>query len=178
MTNLENDLCKSLKWSKNNGMVVNPKKFQLMFLGMNTNRQLHLNIEGKKINATEHEKILGTETDSKLMFSKHVETLCYKLKKRSLLFRLNNFITTQQAISIYNAVLFLNFNHCPLIWMFCNKGANKKIDRTHKNTLQILNKDYVLTVVLRFHTIKSSRDCPTEYLHYLRGELTKGFIPQ
>ena len=27
VTNLENDLCKLLKWFKNNGMVVNPKKF-------------------------------------------------------------------------------------------------------------------------------------------------------
>ena len=26
--------------------------------------------------------------------------------------------------------------------MFCNKGANKQIDRTHKNTLQILYIDY------------------------------------
>ena len=26
--------------------------------------------------------------------------------------------------------------------MFCNKGANKQIDRTHKSALQILYKDY------------------------------------
>ena len=38
VTNLENDLCKLLKWFKNNGMVVNPKKFQLMFLGMKIDR--------------------------------------------------------------------------------------------------------------------------------------------
>ena len=46
VTNLENDLCKLLKWLKNNCMVVNPKRFQLMFLGMKTNRRLRLSIEG------------------------------------------------------------------------------------------------------------------------------------
>ena len=72
MTNLENDLCKLPKWFKNNGMVVNPKKFQLMFLGMKANRRLRLNIEGKKINATDYVKLLGIEIDSKLVFTKTV----------------------------------------------------------------------------------------------------------
>ena len=35
-----------------------------------------------------------------------------------------------------------NFNYCPLIWLFFNKGANKEIDRTHKRALRILYKDY------------------------------------
>ena len=75
VTNLENDLCKLLESFKNNDMVVNPRKFQLMFLGMKTNRRLHLNIAGKKIIATDYVKLLGIEIDSKLMFSKHVEML-------------------------------------------------------------------------------------------------------
>ena len=143
MTNLENDLYKLLKWFKSNGMVVNPKKFQPMFLGMKIDRRLHLNNEGKKINATDHVKLLGIEIDSKLMFSKHVEALCYKVNKKITAFsRLNNFITTQQAQSIYSAVILSNFNYHPLIWMSCNKGANKQIDRSHKRGLQILYKDY------------------------------------
>ena len=143
VTNLENDLCKLLRWFKDNGMVANPKKFQLLFLGMKTNRRLRLHIEGKKLDATDHVKLLGIKIDSKLMFSKHVELLCYKVNKKITAFsRLNNFITTQQAQSIYNAIILSNFNYCPLIWMFCNKGANKQIDRTHKRALQILYKDY------------------------------------
>ena len=86
MTNPENDLCKLLKWFKNNGMTVNPKKIQLMFLGMKTNRRLCLNIEGKKLNATDHVKVLEIEIDRKLMFSKHVEALCYKVNKKITVF--------------------------------------------------------------------------------------------
>ena len=37
VTNLEHDLCKLLEWFRNNGVVVNPRKFQLMFLGMKIN---------------------------------------------------------------------------------------------------------------------------------------------
>ena len=86
-----------------------------------TNRRLRLNIEGKKLDATDHVKLLGIEIDSKLMFSKHVEALCYKVNKKiTACSRLNNFITTQQAQSIYNAVILSNFNYCSLIRMFCN----------------------------------------------------------
>ena len=114
-----------------------------MFLGMKTDRQLHLHIERKKPNATDHVKLLGVEIDSKLMFSKHGEALCYKVNKKITAFsRLNNFITMQQVQSIYNVIILSNFNYCPLIWMFCNKIANKQIGRTHKCALQILYKDY------------------------------------
>ena len=110
---------------------------------MKTNGRLHLNIEGKKINVTDHVKLLAIEIDSKLMFSKHVEALCYKVNNKITAFsKIYNFITTQQAQSIYIAVILSNFNYCPLIWMLCNKGANKQIDRTHKRALQILYKDY------------------------------------
>ena len=35
-----------------------------------------------------------------------------------------------------------------------------------------------LSILLPFHTAKSSRDCPTKYLQYSRGELAKSFILQ
>ena len=54
VTNLDYYLRKLLKWFKNNGMVVHPKIFQLMFLGIKKNRRLRLDIEGKKVNATDH----------------------------------------------------------------------------------------------------------------------------
>ena len=83
---------------------------------MKTNRRLRLNIEGKKINATDHVKLLGIAIDSKLMSSKHVETLCYEVNKKITAFS-RQFITTQQAHSIYNAVILSNFNCSLLILM-------------------------------------------------------------
>ena len=65
-----------------------------------------------------------------------------KLKKTTAFFRLNNFISTKHSRAIYNAVIISNFNYCPLIWIFCNKGTKKQIDRTHKCALQFLYNDY------------------------------------
>ena len=39
-------------------MVANPKKFQLMFLGLTRHRRLRFNIEGKKVSATDGAKFL------------------------------------------------------------------------------------------------------------------------
>ena len=143
VTNLENDLIKLLEWFKSNGMIANPKKFQLMFLGLKGKRRLRLNIEENKLPAADHVKLLGIEIDSKLTFNKHVETLCSKVNNKISAFsRLNNYISREQALTICNAVILSNFNYCPLIWLFCGKGANKEIDRTHKRALRILYKDY------------------------------------
>ena len=69
--------------------------------------------------------------------------LCSKVNKKVSAFaRLNNYISREQALTVCNAVILSNFNYCPLIWLFCNKGANKEVDRTHKRALRILYKDY------------------------------------
>ena len=63
---LENDFRKLLEWFTCNGMVVNPKKFQLMFLGLKRKQKLRININEVKIPAKKHVKLLGVETDNKL----------------------------------------------------------------------------------------------------------------
>ena len=75
VTNLEIDLSRLFKWFAENSMVANPKKFQLMFLGLTTHRRLRLNIEGNKVSATDCVKLLGVEIENKLKFDKHSKTL-------------------------------------------------------------------------------------------------------
>ena len=77
-------------------MVVNPKKFQLMFLGLKRKRGLRLDIQGSKILAREHVKLLGIEIDNKLKFDKHVQSLCQKVNKKTSAFsRLNMYISRE-----------------------------------------------------------------------------------
>ena len=79
-----------------------------MSLGMKTNRRLRHSIAGKKMNAIDYVKLLGIETDSKLMFIKHVEALCCKVNKKIPAFsRLNNFMPTKQSEAIYNLIIAL-----------------------------------------------------------------------
>ena len=173
MTDLENDLSKLLEWFKSNGMVANPKKFQLMFLGLHRKKRLQLNIEENKVPKAGQVKLLGVEIDSKLTFNKYIETLCSKINKKVSAFAwLNNHISREQALTVRNAVILSNFNYCPLIWLFCNKGANKEIDRTHKPALQILYKDYESS----FETLLARSGSNTKMaknLEILRTNLTK-----
>ena len=55
--------------------------------------------------------------------------------------RLNTYISRADIITLH-VVLLSNFNYCPLILLFCNKGANKEINRTHKRVLRMLYEDY------------------------------------
>ena len=52
------------------------------------------------------------------------------------------YLSREQALSICNVVILSNLNYCPLILLFCNKGANKKVDRAHKRALKILHNDF------------------------------------
>ena len=47
------------------------------------------------------------------------------------------YIPREQALSMCNVVIISNSNYCPLIWLFRNKSANKKIDHAHKRALRI-----------------------------------------
>ena len=54
-----------------------------MFLGLKGQKGLRLNISENKVSAPDNVKQLGIETDNKLKFSNHVETLCSKVNKKS-----------------------------------------------------------------------------------------------
>ena len=140
MTNLENDLSTLLNWFFTNGMVANPDKFQLMFLGLNEKHKLRLNIEGVKISSTENVKLLGIEIDNKLRFSKHVKTLCDNTNRKVNAFgTLNMYLSREQGMKLCNTVIISSFNYCPLVWMLCGKDANHIINRTHKRALRVLH---------------------------------------
>ena len=60
--NLDSDFSAALECFKQNGMVANPDKLQLMLLRLKGKSGLRINIEGMKMRV----KVLGAEIDSKL----------------------------------------------------------------------------------------------------------------
>ena len=114
-----------------------------MFLGLHVKKRLRLSIEESKVPTAGHIKLPGVGIDCKLTFNKYIEALCSKVhEKVSAFARLNNYISREQALPVCDAVILSNFNYLHLIWLFCNKGANKESDSTHKRALRILYKDY------------------------------------
>ena len=116
---LENDLGLLLDWFAKNGMMANPEKFQIMFLGLSDQRCLRLNIGGKKLPATHTVKLLGIQIDNKLKLNKHIHELCVKVNQKVSAFaRLNSYLSSDQAKKICNTIILSNFNYCPLVWLF------------------------------------------------------------
>ena len=70
---LEDDIPKALDWFKHNRMVANPKKFQVMFLGLKQHQEFLLEIGNKIVNVTRSVKLLGIVIDDELKFDKHVK---------------------------------------------------------------------------------------------------------
>ena len=140
---LEEDLQKILDWFKENGMCANPAKFQIMFLGLNINNSLCLNIDGQRVKQSEHVKLLGVQIDNKFHFDKLVKELCQKINQKLCAFsRIRPFLNREKAKILLKSIVMSNFSYCPLIWMFCSKFANKEINRTNKRALRVLYEDY------------------------------------
>ena len=101
--------------------------------------------------------MIGVEIDNKLEFDKRVKTLSSKANMKINAFsRQNTYISREQASLICNAVLISNFNYCPLIWLLCNKGVGKVINRTQKRAIRMHYEDY---------------ECPSEILLALSGSV-------
>ena len=60
---LEDDISRALDWYKDNRMVANPKKVQVMFLGLKQHQEFFLEIEHKSIDVTRSVKLLGISVD-------------------------------------------------------------------------------------------------------------------
>ena len=139
---LESDQHRMLQWLNDNGMNANPSKFQITILGLEDMSKLCLNINGLLIPSSKLVKLLGVNTDNSLKFDAHIKELCRKVNQKVHAFgRLRSFLGEQKAKLLFNSVILSNFSYCPLIWLFCSKGANNGINRTHKRGLRALHGD-------------------------------------
>ena len=70
----------TVKWFKENNIIVNPDKFQAMVLQkQDRNSQISsLNIDNKIIETTKSVKLFAITTDSQLWLDEHISNLCNK----------------------------------------------------------------------------------------------------
>ena len=146
---LENDISRVIKWFNFNSMVVNPAKFQLMFLGQERKPRSKycIDIDGNIIPEQNEIKLLGVTIDQKLNFDSHVKSFCKKANQKvRALRRIRTFINFKSAKLIYNAYILSAFSYCPLIWTFCGKSANGLINNTHLRALKMIYKSENLSL--------------------------------
>ena len=164
---LELGMQSCLNWFHYNQLVANPEKFQLMFLGINSDSSLRLRVHNIEIKSQSHVKLLGIEIDNKLRFDLHIRNICSVANKKiNCLRRIRNFIDTDQASLLGKAFIMSSFNYCPIIWMFCNKTSGQIMDRVQKRCLKIIFKqyDFSLPQLLEMSGEKSIHDMNIRFL--------------
>ena len=143
---LEIDIYNKLKWFDSNSMVVNPSKFQVMFLGLKKDQLLALKINGDVITNSREVKLLGATLDSQLNFKSYAKALCVKANRKVSAFaRVAKYIDIKKATFFYQSFIASTFKYCPLSWMFYGKAANDNTDRVHKQAHRILLDDHEST---------------------------------
>ena len=94
LENLEMDANIAINWLNNNEMVVNPKKFQLMFVAKNKSRKSFVG----KTKSSGRVGLLGIALDKNVNFKSHIENICCKANNNiKALFQILSFLTLEQA---------------------------------------------------------------------------------
>ena len=158
------DLRVALAWFEKNGLVANPQKFQMMFSGSNKDTNLCLSVPVKIFNNNKSDKnitffndrsikignkiivksvktvkLLGVTIDDKLNFNKHIDNLCVKAKSSVSALRRISPYTEMKNLRLLITTFFMScFSYCPLIWTFCSKSKNEKINALQKKALRLL----------------------------------------
>ena len=141
---LERECETAINWFKENNMIVNPDKFQTMIITSNKEQNnTPVKINGVDITPESSVKLLGIEIDNKLNFEKHISTLCNKASNQlNAICRLQPYMGQKEKETIINTFVYSNFNYGSLIWHFCNKKSQNKIEKIQERCLKVLLNDY------------------------------------
>ena len=141
ITNLEGDTASTLFWFEANYMKLNPDKCH--FLMSNPKEHIWIKVGEQVIWESQEEKLLGVTLDKKLKFDKHLSIICKKARaKVTALARLAKLVTFEKKRILMNAFIVSQFSYCPLVWMFCSREMNRKINRIHERALRMVYLDY------------------------------------
>ena len=93
------------------------------------------------------EKLLGLTINRNLNFEAHLLDVCKKASvKVTVLARLVKLVPFKKKKLLMKSFIESQFSYCPLIWMFCSRGMNRKINHIHERALRLVYQDYTITL--------------------------------
>ena len=129
-------------------------------------------------------KVLGITIDKQLTFNEHISLCCTKAARQLNAFaRISKYLNPNSRRAIHHSFIASNFGFCPLVWHFCGKTNNAKLEKMQERSLRILCNDYtssyedllrnigLSTLLLNrlkcmlLETFKSTRHLNAECLH-------------
>ena len=90
--------------------------------------------------------MLGVTIDDNLNFNEHISVCCTKAARQlNALARFDKYLDVRSRRTIYNSFIMSNFNYCSLVWHFCGKTNNQKLEKIQERALRILYDDHTST---------------------------------
>ena len=145
LRDLENDTLSAIMWFENNYMKLNHGKCHFVISG-NINEHLWIKVGDEMIWESADEKLLGMIIDKRLNFNKHLTLLCKKAgNKVTALARVVKLLPFHKSRVLMKSFVESQFSYCPLLWMFCSRKMNRKINHIHERGLRLVYNDYCST---------------------------------
>jgi hypothetical protein len=139
---LEDNSLTAILWFENNYMKLNQSKCH--FLTCGSTEHLWVKVGNEMIWESQSEKLLGMTVDKNLNFNEHIRGLCKKVNQKvSALARIVGILPFHKRHIILKTFIESQFSYCPLVWMFCSRTMNNKINRIHERALRLVYQDYV-----------------------------------
>ena len=141
LNELEENALTAILWFDNNYMKLNQSKCH--FLTCGSTEHLWVRVGDEVIWESQYEKLLGMTVDKNLNFNLHLQTLCKKVNQKvSALARIVRILPFQKRRLILKTFIESQFSYCPLVWMFCPRKMNDKINHIHERALRLVYQDY------------------------------------
>lgn len=113
-----------------------------MLLGVNDELQADLVRNNVTIINSKEEKDLGITFDTKLDFSTHLASITKNVNiKLNVVTILRKHKSPEQKAFLTSSFIKSQFNHRPLIWIFCSKKALYRLNNIHKRSLRHIHQD-------------------------------------
>ena len=83
------------------------------------------------------QKLFGIIINQNLKFDEYILTQCKKAgRKIKALARVCTYLSLERRRTLMKAFIESQFAYCPLIWMFCQRSSNTRINHLHKELLE------------------------------------------
>ena len=94
------------------------------------------------IESSSCEKLLRIKIDLKPSFDDHIQYLCNKaIRKLQALARAIPYMNLRKRKVLMNVFFNVQFNYCPLIWMFHSRQNNNKVKHLHERCLRLIHNE-------------------------------------
>ena len=161
----------AISWFESNYMILNADKCHFMSSG--TIEHLWLRVGNEQLWESREQKLLGITLDKDLTFSSHMNILCKKVgQKISALSRVAKLLPFHKRSLILKTFIESQFSYCPLVWMFCGRKIDHKINYLHERALRLVYCDYSSTFE-ELLTMDKSITFHQRNIHYVAIEMFK-----